>query len=261
MIQQGERLTEVLNLGAGEHIALVGGGGKTTLSLKLAQEMRAVEKRVIFTTTTKVWVKEGYGFPHLTLCSPRADLLTEVCRSLKTVGHFFLAREILDSGKLRGISPTEADLIYKRLKPDHMVVEADGAAGRPLKAPAGHEPVIPSSTTVVIAVMGLEPLARPLDPKSVFRFTEFERITGLREGQRLSSTALAKLFQAPEGLYKGAPESATRIVFMNKSDLCNHPAEAEHLASILVKGSTGRVDRVVMGSLHTGIYTAIPPSH
>ena len=34
--------------------------------------------------------------------------------------------------------------------------EADGAAGRFLKAPADHEPVIPAGTTVVVVVAGLK---------------------------------------------------------------------------------------------------------
>ncbi|MGM0426948.1 MAG: selenium cofactor biosynthesis protein YqeC [Thermodesulfobacteriota bacterium] len=257
MKQKTEGLTAVLNLGAREHIAIVGGGGKTMLGLRLAEEMRAGRKKVVSTTTTKVWYEEGNRFPHLVLCPPGADLFEAIGKSLEEAGHLFLAREGLNSGKLGGISPKEADLVFNGLQLDHVIVEADGAAGLPLKAPAGHEPVIPSSTTLVIAVMGLEPLGQPVDPKTIFRFTEFAQITGLKKGQQMGTAALAKLFLAPEGLYRGAPESARRIVFMNKSDLCGDLTVAEHLASLLVNHSTGGVDRVVAGSLHKEIYTRI----
>ena len=45
-------------------------------------------------------------------------------------------------------------------------VEADGSKGRPFKAPATHEPVLPEGVDIVAAVIGAGVLGRPLDERS-----------------------------------------------------------------------------------------------
>ncbi len=56
-------LISALGLGPREHIAIVGGGGKTSLCFALAEELLRTGTRVITTTTTKVWHKEANRAP------------------------------------------------------------------------------------------------------------------------------------------------------------------------------------------------------
>jgi hypothetical protein len=93
-------LMEALAIGAREHIALVGGGGKTTLMFALAEEVSRNEKRVITSTTTKVW--------HRKLCSEKVLLVGEVDWKDKTKRGLgrknrLLGRSISTQGKL-GVS-------------------------------------------------------------------------------------------------------------------------------------------------------------
>lgn len=247
---------DALDLGAREHVATVGGGGKTTLGIRLAQALVRKGRRVVLTTTTKVWSEEAEGYARLLLCPAGSDVRRETGNALEGTRLVFIAGEVLDTGKLDGISPEQADLIFNAPTPEYVIVEADGAAGRPVKAPYGNEPVIPGSATVVIAVMGLESIGAPLDSNTVFRLSRFERLTGLKQGQPLDPAALVHLFQGPQGLFRGTPASAKRIVFMNKTDLCKNMAAAEHLAGLLINDAAG-VDRVIMGSLYSDTYALI----
>jgi len=238
-----------LGLGPREHVAVVGGGGKTSLCFALADELLASGNRVITTTTTKVWRREANRAPSSVFCPSGLQDFSRVKEGLSKHGHVFVAQRPLDTGKLEGILPETADAFFQSLDVDYLIAEADGAAGRPVKTPAAHEPVIPSSTTLVIAVMGLEAVGMPLDAGLVFRIGLFKALTGLEEGDVLTPTALAAVFESPRGLFKGAPESARRIAFLNKSDLLRPNQGGDDLACRLLRLPDGRIERVVLGSI------------
>jgi probable selenium-dependent hydroxylase accessory protein YqeC len=160
-----------------------------------------------------------------------------------------LGQEVLENGKVRGIPPEMADDLFASEKTDYILVEADGAAERPVKAPAEKEPVVPESVTRVIAVMGLEVLGRPLEPDLVFRPERVSRVTGLQPGDLMSPAALARLFLHDEGLFKCSPPLAVRTVFLNKLDRLSGEHDARALSQGILSSPGAAVDRVVMGSL------------
>ena len=247
-------LISALVLGPGEHVAIVGGGGKTTLMFSLAEQLRLKAGRVITSTTTKIWHHEAQRSPCVLFPDPDSAWHGIVKDALGSHGHVFVGQGVLESGKVQGISPEFADSLFKEPGVDNLILEADGSAGRPVKAHAEHEPVIPLSTTVVIAIMGLEAIGQMLEPEVVFRPELFEQVTGLRRGDRLTPEGLAKIFQGPEGLFRGSPESARRIVFLNKLDLFTGDQEAKELADLVLKASLIPIDRVVIGSITMGHY-------
>lgn len=169
-------------------------------------------------------------------------------------GHVFVTKSLLDSGKVTGISASLADDLYQEQQVDYMLVEADGSAGHPVKAHAEHEPVIPSSVTKVVAILGLEALDRQMEPETVFRVNSFQRLTGLRQGQKLTKPVLAKLVLDPGGLFKATPPSAKRVVFLNKLDLLPKEREATELAHLIIDDPQKQIDRIVTGSIKKGIY-------
>jgi probable selenium-dependent hydroxylase accessory protein YqeC len=245
--------TYALGLGPHEHVAIVGGGGKTSLCFALAEELAGAGKRVIITTTTKVWRKEADRAPCVIFAPSGSAASSRVKAGLRETACLFVAQRPLDSGKVEGISPETADALFQEMHTDCLIVEADGAAGRPLKAPASHEPVIPPSATLVIAVMGLEALGMRLDPQMVFRPDIFRDVSGLAEGDLLSTEAIARVFQSPKGLFKGTPEVARRIVFLNKSDRLRPDQDPEALARRLTGLPGLPIDRVIIGSLSQGV--------
>jgi probable selenium-dependent hydroxylase accessory protein YqeC len=250
-------LTAALGLEAREHVALVGGGGKTRLMFALAEELRQAKKRVITSTTTKIWHREASHLTHVGFVQSHPTWRDELREALKTDGHGFLGHSLLESGKVQGIDPSLADELYEDKGVDYLIVEADGSAGRPVKAPAEHEPVIPDSATRVVGMLGLEALGRELSPEIVFRVDLFCKMAKIRDRERLTAPVLSRLFLRPEGLFKGAPTSAKRVAFLNKLDLRPDEQGARNLSDLILKGRDGRVNRVVMGSLKESIYKII----
>jgi probable selenium-dependent hydroxylase accessory protein YqeC len=250
-------LNAALGLEPREHVALVGGGGKTRLMFVLAEELRQAKKRVITSTTTKVWHIQTRHSPYVGFVQSHPTWRDELSKGLKVHGHGFLGYSVLESGKVQGINPSLADELYQDKEVDYLIVEADGAAGRPVKAPAEYEPVIPPSATKVVGMLGLEALGEELSQEIVFRIDLFSKLTGLALGQRLTPIILCHLFFQPEGMFKGTPISAKRVVFLNKLDLVSEEQEARNLADLILGERDSQVDRVVIGSIQESIYKII----
>jgi probable selenium-dependent hydroxylase accessory protein YqeC len=252
-------LSRALALGLKEHVALVGGGGKTTLLFEMARVLRQTGKRVLLTTTTKLWHRQALQSPALILTGSDTSWRTRLIEALQVHGNVMLAGSLLDSAKVQGIAPALADELYLNAPIDYLLVEADGSAGRPVKAHAVHEPVVPASTTVVVALLGLDALDRPLGPETAFRLEAFQRITGAALGQPLTPKVLARLFSHPAGLFKGTPDQARRIVFLNKLDLLADEKEASDLGSLILTSAPHPIARVVIGSVKRGDFFHVTP--
>lgn len=240
-------IMEALLVTPRELVALVGGGGKTGLMRALFQEARAAGMRTAATTTTRVaaaeaeavgklynWGFQEAGFEYL---------------SRPPIEGLFVGGLGAGPGKISGISPEAADWLYSECPLDCLIVEADGAAGRPLKAPARHEPVIPSSATLVVAVMGLEVVGRPMTAESVFRMKMVEAVTGLKCGDVITPESLVPLFLSRSGLFKGCPAGARKAVLLNKADLLSDAGAAVSFAEAVLSSAAGDIERVVAGSV------------
>lgn len=128
--------------------AIIGSGGKTSLMLRLANEL-CKKGSVIVATSTHIFPPEG-----MPLVTGGAE---EIDRAL--AGHpVVCAGAFTQSGKLAAPSVPFHELV--RLA-DYVIVEADGARRLPLKAHAPHEPVIPGGARV-IAVVGASGFGRPI---------------------------------------------------------------------------------------------------
>ena len=129
--------------------AVIGGGGKTTLLRTLGLEL-AQGHRVVLCTTTKI-----LPFPDLPCAATRAEL-----QALRETHRLLCAgTPVPESGKL---TVPEVPMETMAAWFDYVLVEADGAARRPLKAHAPHEPVIPPQANQTICVVGSSGFGRPI---------------------------------------------------------------------------------------------------
>lgn len=119
--------------------------------------------------------------------------------------------------KLGGIHPAHIGPLAEMAT--LVLVEADGAAMRPVKAPAGHEPVVPAMTGLVVGVIGLSCLGKRMDSVTVHRPQQFAVATGCAPGAAITAEHLAALATHPEGLFKGCPPEARKMVVLNQADV------------------------------------------
>ncbi len=235
----------------GEHevISLVGGGGKTTLMFALARELVAAGHRVLTTTTTKILEAEPslHGFPSLVVEEDEEKLFELVVQQLEQREQVTAARARLPEwGKLRGVTPEAVDRLAQQRQIAHIIVEADGAAHRSLKAPNLTEPVIPSSTTLVVPVVGLDVLGLRLTEENVFRSHLASEITGVPLGGSVTAETIVTLVIHPRGMAKGSPPRARIIPFINKLDM-GDLSVARELAAMVLREGYPRISHVVLG--------------
>ncbi len=152
-----------------EAVSLVGGGGKTALMYALGRELSADGRGVILTTTTKIREPATSPFFVPFLSRDLDEIRKWVAENIRHSPCLLIAGERLPGGKLDGIPPGWVEALLRTEKVSVIVNEADGAAGRPLKAPREGEPVVPESTTLLAPVIGIDGLGRPLDEARVFR--------------------------------------------------------------------------------------------
>ncbi len=127
--------------------AVIGGGGKTTLLHTLAKEL-VKNFTVIITTTTHIYKSDEF------MNVPQSGKL-----SLQNLKELVDKHRCICLGKPCMSSKfTESDFSFEDLcsVADYVLVEADGSKGLPLKAHLDHEPVIPTESTQVISVVGVD---------------------------------------------------------------------------------------------------------
>ena len=215
-------------------VALVGGGGKTTLLYALAKGVLGCGERVLCTTTTRMFPPEPEQARLLLTEDESVQLDAIENEAVPTL----VARCRLPDGKLSGLSP-EAVRHLGCVFSGIVLVEADGAARRPLKAPAEHEPVLPPHVGCCIAVVGMDCVGMPLDDAHVHRAALVCARTGQAPGTSVDFRTLALLAASPEGLFRAVPPGCRRIVFCNKAESPERLAQAEAAARFWAGLSSG----------------------
>lgn len=144
-------LKEALGLPFSAHcVCAVGAGGKTSLLYALAEEYRREGKKVLLTTTTKMFLPEQDGILD---ASER-----EIIKKLEETG-FAVAGMTLPQGKMGPFPKEIRDTVFSAA--DIVFVEADGAKRLPLKIPRDGEPVLPKECDFLVTVAGLSALDQP----------------------------------------------------------------------------------------------------
>ena len=240
------RLSHALRIQRKDIIALVGGGGKTSAMFRLGDELAAHGWRVVTTTSTHIGADQITLAPHAIIQQIfEAHQLTD---QPLTHPHTLLISEIDPAtNKAIGLTPNVIDRIPTVLGVDVVINEADGARLLPFKAPADHEPVITSSTTLVVPVVGIDVVGRPLDATHVHRPERVAALTGAELGQTVTPELIAAVLAHPQGGLKGVPPHARAVVLVNKARTEGEITTASHLADLLL--NTPRIEAVAIGTV------------
>ena len=201
----------------GHVIALVGGGGKSSLQRYLARCCARRSLKTAVTTTTKIYRPAHF-------CRTM-----EACRVCWAAGEYAVCGKPYGENKLS--APEDALFSALLAEADAVVIEADGAHGLPCKAPAAHEPVILPQADIVIAVLGLDALGEPVEtvchrPRQVCALLSCDM------RHRLTCEDAATLLLSQQGARKDAG-SRTFYTVLNKCDDAQRLAQGMEILQIL----------------------------
>ena len=135
---QSPSLMDAFGLQMPRAIAIVGGGGKSSLMAALGREFRQKGDRVVMTTTTHIFRPEHNVYLGDDPAVFSALLEQYGCLTLGTP---------MEEGRIKE-SPLLARLPDLA---DRVIIEADGTKGLPMKVPKAGEPVIPAFADTIIA--------------------------------------------------------------------------------------------------------------
>lgn len=203
------RLTDALGIKPGV-IACIGGGGKTSLVLRLAEECKE-RGRVIVCSTAKMHAPEGMPelLPDAGGIKAAFHAHNPVAVGVRTPeGKFTL--DVSQIGLLRALA-------------DYVLIEADGSKGLPLKAHAPHEPVIPAEADRVILVIGIDGLGKPI-LKAAHRPELYAALLGAEQTHIVTPRDAARVIRA---------QALHDTVFINKVETVAQLALAKELAKEL----------------------------
>ncbi len=221
-------------------IAFVGAGGKTTAMFRLARELASP---VIVTSTTHLGVWQIPLADRHVIAARRADL-SPIKDEINDV---WLVTGPLEGDKTTPLDSTPLLWLYEECKKRSipLLIEADGARQKPLKAPAEHEPPIPHFVDLVISVAGLSALGKVFTEEIVHRPKIFARISGSNPGDSISPESIARALIHPDGGLKNIPSSARRVALLNQADTVELQSSAGKIAHAILP----YYDSVLAGSL------------
>ncbi len=241
------RIADAFRLQPREVVAFVGGGGKSATLFRLADELVAQHRRVLATTTTHLAAAQADSTTLARLRYDAArDFVARVGDALAASPGVLIVGAEVAEGKVSGVPRELVDELAARGAADVVLYEADGARLLPFKAPAAHEPVIASATTLLVPVIGASVLGAPLDDAHVQRAEIVARLAGARRGEPVTPVLAARVLAHPEGGLKSKPAGARALAFVNQVDDAARLDAARALARLLL--GYAALDAVAIGA-------------
>ncbi len=256
-------LTGALGTTGPQLVAFVGAGGKTTALQRLCAEATAQGGGILATTTTAMFTRQLSSLGPLLVAdeddTPLAERAGEALRGADVVT---LARSCVENEKVRGLTPAEVDALWRDGVTGSIFVEADGSRGLPLKAFGEAEPQLPSATTTVVVIAGLDALGRPLDEDHVHRAKLLLPLLDAAEGDLVTPRLFAAALALEIAKVRVLTPGARVVVLLNKAesdDLTEQATEAAGKLLAAAPGGSGpdaaaHPDRIIAGSLRRNLY-------
>ncbi len=189
----------------------MGAGGKTTALFALA---RQIPSPVIVTTTTHLGAWQlSQADTHFVVTNG-----TEALEAVRQAhGVTALTGVIGADQRAQGLND-EILLAIHQAADFPILIEADGARGKPLKSPAEHEPVLPAWVNQVVCVAGLSAVGKSLNEETVHRADRFGSLAKAVAGELITPEHILKALCHPSGGLKNIPTQARRILLLNQAD-------------------------------------------
>ena len=232
-------------------VAFVGAGGKTTALFQAARELAPC----IVTTTTHLGAWQAEEADEHIIFHEKDFVQNRLDHS----GYAQRKGVILVTGKRkeeRLTALTENQLAQLKDFCDEnslpLLIEADGARGKPLKAPKAYEPVIPDLVDTVVVVAGLSGVGKELSKENIYNAEGFgelgEAQVASHKSQEASCTPeiLRKVLTHADGGLKNIPSEARKIALLNQAD----SPELQAIGGKIAKELLQKYNSALVASLH-----------
>ena len=226
--------------GPGRVISVVGAGGKKSTLYALANAL----ERAIVTATVRIPIFDEEVSELRVTEDPRTAIRDVRSWPLGVVP----AR---DEGRNRSVGydrTTAEELTAATAVP--VLIKADGARTRLLKAPNDEEPQVPRSTDVLVPVASVRAVGKPLRSEYVHRPERVGALTGLSEDDRIEPSDIVTVLSHEDGGLKDCPDAARVVPLLNMIDDDGLETTARSIAADL--SMKPRIDGVVLGRMDRG---------
>jgi probable selenium-dependent hydroxylase accessory protein YqeC len=246
-------LSDLIDLPGRPLISIVGAGGKTSTMYTLARELARQGRRVVTTTTTQIFTPTQHETEKLIVEAEVTTLLDMVKTALQQHQHITIAGSMNERGKLMSIQPDIPGLLLRQGLADAVIIEADGARHRMIKAPADYEPVVPPETNVALLLMSAEAINQSLSEEIAHRPERIAAVMGITVGDVLTPDVIARLVTSENGAMKGIPETARTYL------LITHVTAERQEAVLELAGQVRDLSRIsgVLCSEEVGTWFAV----
>jgi probable selenium-dependent hydroxylase accessory protein YqeC len=222
-------------VGAEGVVCAVGAGGKKSLLYALAE--RLPNSAVTATVRIPIFDEE---VSEVVVTDDPATAVANAARPLGVVPE----RERED--RYRGYDPARIeDLATTDL--DAVLVKADGARTRRLKAPGDHEPQLPDCADVVVPIASVRAVGEPLTDAVAHRPERVAALTDREVGDEIRPEDVARVLSHPDGGLKDVPDGARVVPLVNMADDTSLVQTATEVAAMV--HDRADVARVVITSL------------
>jgi molybdenum cofactor cytidylyltransferase len=230
------RLMEALRIEAGQVVAFVGAGGKSAAIRRLTQE-RSPHSPLVVTTTTRI------GLDQIDLAS-RHFVVTCMEDLERATDDLDPETPILLTGerdreepKWLGLAQDLMEALVERTKSRGaiLLVEADGARGKSMKAPAEYEPVFPPACDLVVPVVGLDVIGEDVASPKIHRSKRLMDLLEIKQGDRITWEHIVRLLGSSQGALKDIPSASEVRVLLNKADAKEAVECGRQIAAAAVK--------------------------
>ena len=244
------KLHEALGISSGDVVAFVGAGGKSGAIVEVSDALAQAGLKVLVAPTTKMLTGEADRIGPLVLSEDAAGLRSKVEKALSEATAVVAGSGMLSKNRVGGIDPEWVGELAGLA--DVVLVEANGSRRRPIKGTADHEPALPASVTLVVAVANVHALGTPVDEEHVHSPELFSDLTGVGAGQSITPSAFATALAT--GSLANVPEGARTAALITGVE----PGRIMSNASVITRELWRlSVRNVVLTSLPTGSPTQV----
>lgn len=238
------KLQSAFDVVRGDVVSFIGAGGKTATLVGLGYELAEMDWRVLATTTTHLKKDQLELIPG----ALSIDAGTLAISEALTAHNFVFLYSKIDDDRVYGADPDTITKLLDAVDSDVLLVEADYAGGKPLKAPRLDEPIIPTETSLVIPVASLSALGLPLTEDHVYNAQAVMDRYGFREGNHIKSPWMAQVIRDESLGLQGVPDDTRIIAFLNQTPPVGYGrARARMVARLALRKS--RLNGVAIGSV------------